>query len=373
MKTSAIHLVIACTALLLATSCTKTSDDLCIPGIDLEVFDSELHAGMPSELKGYAYLIMKNGQVQYVRADGHARSPQDGLQPWDEHQQMHVASISKTISTVATLRLLQMKGLSVDEPIYKYLPGDWAIGDNVQHITFRELMRHQAAFLDVVNEEPTLSTTYDGLKAMVAHGASIWKKRKYSNVHHALLRIILPVLWDYPNSSTSIYDEDYTARRYEEIVRQLVFDPIGISAALKDDDPEGGVLAYSSATDPEGTFETFDYTKTAGGYGWVLSPHDLAKFWAYLWHSDELLDETQRSLMRQHHLGLWNSGETVTGNYYCKLGGWYRTENGQEHWLRSAAVEFSDGTAVVLFANSPSAKGLRDLIVEAYEKAYGCF
>lgn len=373
MKPSICSFALAMLALLLTTSCTKPEDDLCIPSIDLEVFDSQLRSNLPSGLKGYTYLIMKNGQVQFVHSEGYARSPEDGLQHWDEHQKMHVASISKTITTVATLRLLQMKGLTVDEPIYKYLPGDWSLGSNVQSVTFRDLMRHQAAFLDVLNEAPELSTTYDGLKAMVAHGVSTWRKRKYSNVHHALLRVILPILWDAPNTSTAIYDEDYTARRYEQIVRQLVFGPLGISAELKDDDPDGGVLAYGSATDPEGTFETFDYSKTAGGYGWVLSAYDLAKFWAYLWHSDELLDDSQRSLMRKYHLGLWNSGETVTGDYYCKLGGWYRTINGQEHWLRSAAVEFSDGTAVVLFANSPSSRGLRDIIIEAYEKAYGCF
>jgi len=341
------------------------------------MFDSQLKQEIPSGLKGYTYLIMKNGKVKYTRSYGYARSPQDGLQYWDEFQKMHVASISKTITTVATLRLLKMKGLSTLEMIYKYLPPDWQLGPNVSFLTFRDLMSHRTGFMDVVQlpSDEDLSTQYDTLKNMVANGTNGMKTRRYSNAHHALLRIILPVLEDYPYTSAPIYDEANTARRYEQIVKRLVFDPLGIEAALLDDDPDGGVLAYSSASDPEGTFETFDYTLTAGGYGWVLSARDLAKFWAYLWHTDVLLDDLQRQTMRQTEMGLWNSGNTITGRYYCKLGGWYRKEeeSGLEHWLRSAAVEFQDGTAIVLFVNSPSERGLRDIIVTAYEKSYGCF
>ncbi len=373
MKKSPLFLMmIAC--LLSTSACKKTAtDDVCIPGLNLEVFDAQLRSNLNTGLKGYTYLIMKDGQVKYTYSDGHARSPQDGLQPWDEFQKMHVASISKTITTVATLRLLKMKGLDPSEKIYKYLPPDWQIGPNVQSLTFSDLMSHRAGFLDKINDAPTLSTEYDGLKIMVANGANGMKSRIYSNVHHALLRIILPVLWDYPNNSAPIYNEDYTARRYEQIVNELVFNPLGIQASLFDNDPNGGVLAYSSASDPDGAFETFDYRKKAGGYGWVLSARDVAKFWAYLWHSDELLDEEQRQQMRDTEMGLWNSGNSNGGRYYCKLGGWFTTVNGLEHWLRSAAVEFPDGTAVVLFVNSTSSKGLRDIIVEAYEKSFGCF
>ncbi len=360
--------------LLLTSACKKTAtDDLCVPSLDLEVFHSELKSALADEQVGYTYLIMQNGQVQYKHSEGYARSPQDGSRLWDEFQTMHVASISKTISTVATLRLLKMKGLDIDEKIYKYLPPDWQIGQNVQYLSFSDLMSQRVGFLDVVNESPTLSTKYEGLKTMIAHGTNGLVTRIYSNVHHALLRVILPVLYDYPNISSSIYNDAYTAQRYEEIVNQLVFQPLGIQASLMDDDPNGGVLAYSSQLDPSGEFETFDYRKSAGGYGWVLSARDLAKFWAYLWHSDVLIDEDQRQEMRKTEMGLWNSGDSNGGRYFCKLGGWYTTVNDLEHWLRSAAVEFPDGTAVILFINAPSPNGLRPTIVKAYEKAFGCF
>ncbi|RMH15183.1 MAG: class A beta-lactamase-related serine hydrolase [Gammaproteobacteria bacterium] len=371
---SRVFFLMLCAGLFFTSSCKKTAtDDLCVPSLNLEVFDSQLRGNLTTGLKGYTYLIMKDGQVKYTYSNGEARSHEDGYQPWDEFQTMHVASISKTISTVATLRLLKMKGLSVDEGIGKYLPPHWDLGLNVKYITFSELMSQRTGFYNVLNESEDLSTKYEGLRKMVAAGANGLNTRKYSNVHHALLRVILPVLWDYPNISGRIYDDDYTAMRYEQIVNTLVFQPLGIQAELKDDDPNGGVLAYSSGTDPKGTFEEFDYTKSAGGYGWVLSAYDLAKFWAYLWHCNELIDESQRQAMRTTEMGLWNSGNTTGGRYYCKLGGWFRTVNGFEHWLRSAAVEFPDGTAVVLFVNSTSSRGLRDIIVDAYEKSFGCF
>ncbi len=363
--------------MLLFTACQDLiSDNLCLPGIDLEKLHTQLKQELPSGLKGYTYLIVKNGKVKFTRSKGYARSPSDGLQYWDEFQKMHVASISKTITTVATMRLLKVKGLSLDEKFSKYLPPDWKIGPNVSSLSFRDLMSHRTGFLDVVNEDTTLSTVYDRLKTMVARGANGMKTRKYSNVHHALLRIILPILEDHPYTGGAIYDEARTARRYEQIVKLQVFVPLGIGgAALQDNDPNAGVLAYSSATDPSGVFETFDYRLRAGGYGWVLSAYDVAKFWAYLWHSNELLDEEQRQQMRSSLVGLWNSDNTITGPYYGKLGGWFRVDppdsNGLKHALRSAAIEFRDGTAVVLFVNSPSARGLRDIIVTAYEKSYG--
>ncbi len=362
---------------LLLSSCQDLfSDSLCVPGVNLERLNQQLKQEMPSGLKGYTYIILKDGDIKYTRSEGYARSPQDGLQHWDMFQRMHVASISKTITTVATLRLLKEKGLSVSEKIYKYLPPDWKLGVNVQHLSFKDLMRHRSGFWEVLlkPEGKDLSTRYDSLKKMVARGINLpITSRKYSNAHHALLRIILPVLEDYPATNTSIYDENSTAQRYEQIVKRLVFHPLGITdAALKDDDPDAGVLAYSSVSDPSGTFETFDYTLTAGGYGWVLSARDVAKFWAYLWHTDVLLDDAQRSELRSSMMGLWNSGDTVNGRYYCKLGGWFRRIGGLEHWLRSAVVEFQDGVGVVLFVNSPSARGLRDIIVTAYEKSFGC-
>ncbi|MDQ7040513.1 MAG: serine hydrolase domain-containing protein [Rhodothermus sp.] len=277
--------------MLLFTACQDLiSDNLCLPGIDLEKLHTQLKQELPSGLKGYTYLIMKNGQVKFTRSKGYARSPSDGLQYWDEFQKMHVASISKTITTVATMRLLKVKGLSLDEKFSKYLPPDWEIGRNVSSLSFRDLMSHRtgfldvvnedttrsqrsglardAQFLDVVNEDTTLSTVYDRLNTMVARGANGMKTRKYSNVHHALLRIILPILEDHPYTGGAIYDEARTARRYEQIVKLQVFVPLGIGgAALQDNDPNAGVLAYSSASDLSGVFETFDYRLRAGGYG----------------------------------------------------------------------------------------------------------
>ncbi len=376
MKLHALSLLLS-TLLLLGSACQKTAtDELCTPSLNLEEFDTQLQQELNIGLKGYTYLIMKDGQLKYTHSEGYARSPEDGNQPWNEFQKMHVASISKTITTVAALRLLKAKGLDANEKIYKYLPPDWTFNDPFKNLTFEDLMSQRTGFHKILALPPNtdLSCKYDTLKALVADGVNGFKTRKYSNAHHALLRIILPVLETYPHTSGITFDENYTARRYEEIVQALVFDPLDIEASLFDDDRHAGVLAYSSQLDPDGLFETFDYSLVAGGFGWVLSAYDLAKFWAYLWHSF-LLDEDQLQAMRDAEMGLWNSGNTNGGRYYCKLGGWAAKQHAQgpKHWLRSAAVEFPNGTAVILFANSPSYSSLRKFIIEAYENAFGCF
>lgn len=370
------HFLLLCSSAILAltSACKKTAtDDLCTPSLNIEVLDSQLRTNLNVGLKGYTY-IMKDGQVKITNSAGYARTPQDGLQHWDEFQKMHVASISKTISTVAALRLLKMKGLSVEEKIYKFLPSDWQLGNGVEYLTFSDLMSHRTGWMDVIYESDDLSADFDGLKKMVANGTTGTKWRKYSNVNHALLRVILPKLADYPNNSGVVYDAQTTARRYETIVKHLVFEPLGIEAALFDNDPNAGVLAYSSGSDLKGELETFDYRMTAGGDGWVFSAYDLAKFWAYLWHSNVLIDDSQRATMKDKELGLFDSDYTSNQQkYYCKRGDWLRIVNEEKHWLRSIAVEFPDGTAVVLFVNSPHSKSLKDIIVDSYEKSIGCF
>ena len=42
----------------------------------------------------------------------------------------NIASVSKTITAAAVLKLLNDKGISVDTTVYNYLPTDWKLGNN---------------------------------------------------------------------------------------------------------------------------------------------------------------------------------------------------------------------------------------------------
>ncbi len=374
MKLAYVQSVVGLITLLLSfAACQKTAtDELCDPNsINIEQFDQNLQKELDRCAKGYTYVIMQNGKVIATRSEGAARSFTDGYEAWSTNQKMHIASISKTITTVATLRVLEMKGLSPEAKIADFLPPHWSRGPAIEYIDFRDLLSHRTGLLERGTQSGS-ATRYDSLRMYVAIGANGFKTRRYANSHHALMRVILPVLWDYPNISGRIYDEAYTNQRYEEIVQQVVFAPLGIEAALNFDHLSNGVLAYISCGDEDGLGKLANYQSTAGGFGWVMSANDLAKFWAYLWHSESLITASSRAEMYDYEMGLYNSGNAFTGDrYWCKLGGW---NFGNSHWLRSGAFAYQDGTGLILFVNSKTeGEGFRDMVNRAYEASFGCF
>jgi hypothetical protein len=57
---------------------------------------------------------------------------------------METMQLSSTITATALLKVLEGKagGVSVDSPLFPYLPSDWKLGPNLKLLTFRHLLSH---------------------------------------------------------------------------------------------------------------------------------------------------------------------------------------------------------------------------------------
>ena len=141
---------------------------------------------------GYSYLILNHGHVVVRKAFGLARTSDDPPKaPLSPIAQMNIASVSKTLTAVATLKLLATKHVSVDTPIYLYLPKSWKMGPNIKTITFRELLTHFSGIRG--SQGSTLD--YGGLQTLIAGGISLSDKGySYQNQNFALFRILIPYL-----------------------------------------------------------------------------------------------------------------------------------------------------------------------------------
>jgi CubicO group peptidase (beta-lactamase class C family) len=97
----------------------------------------------------------------------------------------NAASVNKTMTAVAALKLLAAKNISVTSSIGSYLPKSWTLGNGVSAITFAELMTHKSG----IRDPSSLGTSYTGLKGIMAQDITT-KAPQYQNANFALFRIL---------------------------------------------------------------------------------------------------------------------------------------------------------------------------------------
>jgi len=150
---------------------------------------------------GYTYLILAHGRVVAKKTFGLARTDADPpVVALSAHDRMKIASVTKTLTAVAALKLLVAKHVSIDTPIYFYLPKSWTLGPNVKTITFRELLTHTSG----IRSSHDLATGYDDLRTLIAEGINLSDKvYHYQNHNFALFRILIPYLNGFDDSGVT--------------------------------------------------------------------------------------------------------------------------------------------------------------------------
>ena len=138
-----------------------------LPKLNVNAFGQELHAKIKDQVTGYAMQLRKNGTPVYTLIWNWAKTPTDGGQGWKLDTRMHVASVSKYITAVAMVKLLDSKGISLDAKIINYLPAHWVKGPKINQISFRNLLTHTSGF-----STGTSSSNYTFMKQNVANGVA---------------------------------------------------------------------------------------------------------------------------------------------------------------------------------------------------------
>ena len=359
--------------LLVLPACKKqVNTQLCdnkVAVLDLNLLEQNIVQKVEADSPmGYAYVIAKDGQVERQGAGGLARSAAEGNLPMTTNSIMHIASVSKTITTAAVLKLLEDKDLDINEHIYPYLPPGWQVAEITKAITFRQLLRHEVSY--PIKGEGSVS--YDSLQAYAERGLSI-SLASYSNINHSFFRIIIPRLWDKyrPASGGAGYDSVFTASVYEKYIQEEMFQPLGITGTLNTMGNNNVVLAYSGTNDNTGKFGPEDYRYLSGAFGWQMSAYETAKFWAYLWFSHDILSNSMQKSMKTLELGLWNTTSGEHGTYYGKRGEWFNKDgNSTKRAYNTFVILYPDNVQVTLFTNSPLSISMSGLLRDAYDEAF---
>ena len=125
-----------------------------------------------------------------------------------------------------TLRVLQNLGLTPDEEVAPYLPGDWVLGDGVDDLTFPRL--HDASQRLRAKGGMTATIPTARCRGVIAQdvGSTGWS---YANANFGLLRVAVAGLLgidpvDYPGEEPDVL----TAAAFI-VEAQALYDSIGVS------------------------------------------------------------------------------------------------------------------------------------------------
>ena len=345
---------------------------------------------------GYAYFVGRDPGF-FNGAGGSARTKADGFVAFTPDTKITVASVSKLVTAIAAVRLLDAKGVSLDAGIGPKLPAGFTPGAFVKAITYRQLLSQTSGIKDYGNIQQTYAALNAFYSAPVNPAGSTPcpvgvnpnplvnpinpnnTSYCYSNYNFAIFRLLLPAInGDAPDPSLATRPQTL-ADQYIGLVQQNEFHEVGLTnvSCAK----PSGDYAYAYLF-PGGAAKGGDWGDNSlicGAAGWYLSVNDMAKVMSSLVNKDGRVlkpalfetmkasqlgfDKTQRSSVSTYpefeKNGLWSANCPFPGSPNC------------ERVSTSIAV-FGPGVVGILFLNSDvsggaeSGKGAAGVLEDAY-------
>ena len=179
-------------------------------------FDSMLGRG---HFNG-SILVAKNGEIIYELYNGF-RNPRVKKDSITSSTSFHLASVSKTFTAMAALKLAEQGKLNIEDSVSKFLPGFPCTG-----VTIKTLLNHRSGLPNYVHymerlgwDKKRLITNQDVLDFIIARNKEIQigtpdRRFSYSNTNYALLALII---------------EKASGQFYGEYLRQTFFQPLGMN------------------------------------------------------------------------------------------------------------------------------------------------
>ncbi len=233
------------------------------------VFNKEFKPGEP----GGAVLVVRNGEVLISKGYGVADiRTGEAITP---KTLFNIGSITKTFVAYGILELVDEKKISLDDPIGKYFPGfrNKAIA---QQVKIHDLLTHSSGLPD------NRRVRDDSIFYLTAKDAENWAPIMQNDSLH----FEPGTNFEYSNpafNALALIIEQVTGRKWQDHIRNLIFQPAGMKRSLITDGPfpEKGV-SHAYVRDEKGWHE-LDYgeepTFAAAGNGGVWST--VEELWKY--------------------------------------------------------------------------------------------
>ena len=190
---------------------TPASDATVDAWLDAEIGD----AGYP----GASIAIVRDGRVEHVHVIGTADSTG---RPVSAHTPFVIGSLSKSLTALAVMRLVDAGRVDLDAPVATYLPGFRTAAADAAPITIRQLLQHTSGLSPAAADLSSPLTTLTGFVhdlASIAPIAAPGVTYAYANVNYVVLGAVI---------------EAVTGESYPDAMQALVFDPLAMHQTTAD-------------------------------------------------------------------------------------------------------------------------------------------
>ncbi len=301
--------------------------------------------------------VMIDGRLVHQAAFGE-RVP--GGETVETGDRFRVASISKTITAIVAMQLVEDGVLTLDDPVGELVAGHLGVDDpdpDVASITLRDLLSHTAGF-------PKHESTFFGAGAAsctdaavrgLSSGVSSSSSYRYSNMGYCVLGVLI---------------ETVTGKTYERVVDERLLGPLGIEGMRLTGTYEVGPDEVAHATTPG---RNFMETLAAAG-SWNATPANIVTIVNSIDHATPgwkaVSADTARAMRFRVDTGLPPSGYGL-GLINYENDGWGHTGTIQN--THAMVLRQSDGItwAITVAGGSPSDSGrLRYLLRASLAEAF---
>ncbi len=339
------------------------------PKLNVNKFGDTIHAVLKDNVTGYIMQARQDGNLIYNLVWKRAQTTPNANIPWNEDTKMHVASVSKFLTAVGLVKLLDEKGISYDAKIIDYLPNYWSKGNNIDQITFRHLLTHKSGFGGTSS-----ASDYLFMQVKVSIGVSGVGDYNYQNMNFGLMRILIPIINGDINKNFKLspnialnnpFWDGVTIGFYKEYMQDKVFTPAGVGGAGFAPNVLIGALAYPFPQVKLPGWNSGDLATMAGGAGWRLSSKQMLDVMNHVRRKNTIIPAPKAQYMLDYNFGIDEIVDTPAGKFYNKNGAW----GGNGKTEQCVAYFMPNGMEVVIFVNSPVGMQdyfLRGLVNDAF-------
>ncbi|GIH46500.1 CubicO group peptidase, beta-lactamase class C family [Microbispora rosea] len=281
-----------------------------------------------TDLPGAVVTVVKGDKVVYAAGHGHTA----GGEAITADTPMPLASLSKSFTALAVLRLADEGRIDLDAPVRRYLPEFTMADPRAEKITVRQLLQQTSGMSDRTFPELTLPAP-DDLKDAVAMlrtaplAAAPGTRMIYHNPNYAVAARLAEVVSGTP---------------FAEFMAATVFTPLGMTSTRTVDTTEelpgagaGYIRAYGQVIE-----RAHPKWFVNGSYGVVSTAHDLAR-WLITQngHGGALPRELVRATQTPSGVGGstygmgWSAERTAGGAPMLRHTGWLLTHNSAQTLL----------------------------------------
>jgi len=310
-------------------------------------WDAVYDAALGSAAMGYAYAAARDGALVAGRGAGLARSASERVNPsqsWSLDTLCNLASVSKPITAVAVMTVVQARGIELlNQPFWPILASSGRFsgppGAGVERVTVRQLLTHTTGLA----HDGTLNPR-EGVDAFLADYlcmdlvAPPGGRHVYSNTNFTILQVLYEVLCDAAPGT------------YADLAHRNVLDPLGVDrdALTVEPRPATEALHYADRTDTR-PGQLWPRIACAGAGGWLGTANGLLAFLRGL-RTNALLSPATTEMMLTQRLG-WYPAESASGTYYHHNGALFTGRTPRQE-VYTGIVLFPSGYDAVLLVNS---------------------